>query len=245
MTRRRVVITGLGTVNPLALNVPNYWRGPPRRSERHRAHNALRSDQVQNHERHRHRVQSDVRRRGEGVQSEPTIETRAARRLDRFAQFAIVAAAEAVAESGLDFAKENAFRCGCILGSGIGGIAELEEGHCTLLESAAQQTRAVPHRQDDRRTRASGNISNPVRSSRSEHHCFPLRVPRPRNANRRFAQCDSARASRRDDYRWQRSHDHAAWFWAGSPACRRRCRSETTTRKGRADRSTRAATASC
>jgi 3-oxoacyl-[acyl-carrier-protein] synthase II len=134
MTRRRVVITGLGTVNPLALNVPDYWRGllagrsgiaPITHfdtSTWRQVSGATSTFKVT--------FAGEVK----GFKPEPTIETRAARHLDRFAQFAIVAAVEAVKESGLDFARENAFRCGCILGSGIGGIAELEEGQTTLLE---------------------------------------------------------------------------------------------------------------
>src|SRR5436309_10466864 len=54
------------------------------------------------------------------------------KRLDRFSQFAMVAGYEAVNDSGLDFAKEDAFRCGVILGSGIGGLHEIEE-QCTKL----------------------------------------------------------------------------------------------------------------
>src|SRR4051812_33321041 len=54
------------------------------------------------------------------------------KRLDRFSQFAMVAGYEAVTDSGLDFAKEDAFRCGVILGSGIGGLHEIEE-QCTKL----------------------------------------------------------------------------------------------------------------
>ena len=59
---------------------------------------------------------------------------RTARKLDRFSQFALVAAAEAVKDSGLDFAKEDPFRCGCIVGSGIGGLSEFEDGTKTLIE---------------------------------------------------------------------------------------------------------------
>jgi 3-oxoacyl-[acyl-carrier-protein] synthase II len=133
MTRRRVVITGLGTVNPLALNVPDYWRGllagksgiAPITHFDTANFRTVSGD----HATFKTTFGGEVK----GFKPEPTIETRAARKLDRFAQFAIVAASEAVKESGLDFAKENAFRCGCILGSGIGGIAELEEGQTTLL----------------------------------------------------------------------------------------------------------------
>ena len=124
MTRRRVVITGLGTVNPLALNVPDYWRGLL--AGRSGIAPITRFDTTD----------FKVKFGGEvkGFSPEPVLDTRSARKLDRFTQFAVVAAAEAVADSGLDFATENAFRCGCILGSGIGGIAELEEGHRTLME---------------------------------------------------------------------------------------------------------------
>ena len=124
MTRRRVVITGLGTVNPLALNVPDYWRGLL--AGRSGIAPITRFDTTD----------FKVKFGGEvkGFSPEPVLDTRTARKLDRFTQFAVVAAAEAVRDSGLDFATENAFRCGCILGSGIGGIAELEEGHRTLME---------------------------------------------------------------------------------------------------------------
>jgi 3-oxoacyl-[acyl-carrier-protein] synthase II len=54
------------------------------------------------------------------------------KRLDRFSQFAMVAAWQAVQESGLEFEKEDRWRCGVILGTGIGGLNEIEE-QCTKL----------------------------------------------------------------------------------------------------------------
>ena len=100
MTRRRVVITGLGTVNPLALNVPDYWRGLL--AGRSGIAPITRFDTTD----------FKVKFGGEvkGFSPEPVLDTRSARKLDRFTQFAVVAAAEAVADSGLDFATENAFR---------------------------------------------------------------------------------------------------------------------------------------
>lgn len=134
MMRRRVVITGLGTVNPLALNVPDYWRGLlaghsgiARLTLFDTAHFKLRCTQED--------TSFKVTFGGEvkGFNPEPVIDTRSGRHLDRFTQFALVAAHEAIQDSGLDFGKENAFRCGCIIGSGIGGIAEFESGHETLI----------------------------------------------------------------------------------------------------------------
>lgn len=56
------------------------------------------------------------------------------KRLDRFSQFAMVAGYDAVNDSGLDFSKEDPYRCGVILGSGIGGLHEIEEGCTKLVE---------------------------------------------------------------------------------------------------------------
>src|SRR5207244_3165607 len=55
---------------------------------------------------------------------EKVFDTKAVRRMDRFSQFAMVAAVEAWKDSGLDIAREDAFRCGAIVGSGIGGLNE-------------------------------------------------------------------------------------------------------------------------
>jgi 3-oxoacyl-[acyl-carrier-protein] synthase II len=55
------------------------------------------------------------------------IDSREARRMDRFSHFGLAASALAVGDAGLDFAKEDTSRCGVIIGSGIGGIETLEE----------------------------------------------------------------------------------------------------------------------
>ena len=62
------------------------------------------------------------------------------KRLDRFSSFALVAGNEAIRDSGLDFANEDAFRCGVILGSGIGGLKEIE----TQVERLLYQGPASP-----------------------------------------------------------------------------------------------------
>jgi 3-oxoacyl-[acyl-carrier-protein] synthase II len=56
------------------------------------------------------------------------------KRVDRFTQFAMVAGLAAVEDSGIDFTKEDASRCGVILGSGIGGLHEIEEQVTRLIE---------------------------------------------------------------------------------------------------------------
>jgi 3-oxoacyl-[acyl-carrier-protein] synthase II len=67
-------------------------------------------------------------------QTEPVLTSKDARRMDRFTQFAMVAAAEAMKDSGVDISKEDPFRCGVIIGSGIGGLLEFEDGHRTFME---------------------------------------------------------------------------------------------------------------
>jgi 3-oxoacyl-[acyl-carrier-protein] synthase II len=57
-----------------------------------------------------------------------------AKRMDRFTQLAMIAAKEAVSDSGLEFDKEDTTRCGCIVASGIGGLSTIETEHSKGLE---------------------------------------------------------------------------------------------------------------
>jgi 3-oxoacyl-[acyl-carrier-protein] synthase II len=120
---RRVVITGLGTVNSLAADVKTYWH----------ALCAGRSGigKIEQFDTSAFKVHFG----GEVKNFNPDgcLEARAARRLDRFTQFALVAATAAFKDSGLDLAKEDPYRCGVIIGSGIGGLNEFEEQHGRYL----------------------------------------------------------------------------------------------------------------
>ena len=62
------------------------------------------------------------------------VDQRESKRMDRFTQLAIAAASQAVDDSGLDFSKEDLWRIGAIVGTGIGGIQEIEEQHKKLLQ---------------------------------------------------------------------------------------------------------------
>ncbi len=61
------------------------------------------------------------------------VDRRESKRMDRFTQFAMGAADQAVKDSGLDFSKVDIFRAGVIIGSGIGGIKEIEDQHKRVL----------------------------------------------------------------------------------------------------------------
>lgn len=63
------------------------------------------------------------------------IDAKEQKRLDRFSQFALVAASKAVAQTGLDLANHpDPYRCGVLIGSGIGGLNEIEAQHATLYD---------------------------------------------------------------------------------------------------------------
>jgi 3-oxoacyl-[acyl-carrier-protein] synthase II len=70
------------------------------------------------------------------------VEPRDEKKLDRFTQFALVAGVEAVRNAGLDFSKEDSFRCGVMVGSGIGGLWEIETQHERLLTKGPDKVSA-------------------------------------------------------------------------------------------------------
>jgi len=67
------------------------------------------------------------------------IDQRESKRMDRFTQFAVAAAKQAVDDSGIDFSREDVFRAGVIVGTGIGGIKEIEEQHRRLLNKGPKK----------------------------------------------------------------------------------------------------------
>lgn len=86
------------------------------------------------------------------------VDFREAKRMDRFTQFAVAAAIQAVKDSEIDFQKEDPYRAGVIVGSGIGGIKEIEDQHKKLLKRGPRKVSpfCVPRLMANA---ASGNIS--------------------------------------------------------------------------------------
>jgi 3-oxoacyl-[acyl-carrier-protein] synthase II len=130
--KRRVVVTGLGAVTGLSCQVEDLWQRVCRGESGVHA--------IQSFDTTRYRV-----RFGGEVQNwtpDGYLTPKDAKRIDRFAQFAIVAGTDAVRDSGLDFAKEDPYRCGVILGSGIGGLHEIEEQHSRLITKGPDKVSA-------------------------------------------------------------------------------------------------------
>ncbi len=124
MNRRRVVITGLGCVTALAESAGGLFAALCAGKS---GISAIESFDVSKY---------PVRFGGEIKDFDVTkyVDRRESKRMDRFSQFAMGAAMQAVNDSGLDFSKEDSFRSGAIVGTGIGGISEIEEQHAKLLK---------------------------------------------------------------------------------------------------------------
>ncbi len=149
MSRRRIVITGMGLVSPLGNVVDVFW-------ERLLACESGVA-RIQRFDPTRFGVTFGGECR-EFV-AEEMIDKRQVKRLDRFAQIALFAADQAGKDSGFDFANStNPDRVGVIIGSGIGGLTELEEQHLRLIEKGPERVSAftIPKLMVNA---ASGNIS--------------------------------------------------------------------------------------
>jgi len=129
MSRRRVVITGLGCVTALGESVDELFTAL---CEGKSGISNIESFDV---------TEYPVKFGGEIKSFEVTkyVEQRESKRMDRFTQFAMAAANQAVNDSGLDFSKEEPFRTGAIIGTGIGGIKEIEEQHIRILEKGPRR----------------------------------------------------------------------------------------------------------
>ena len=128
MPRRRAVITGLGVITSLGKDVQTMWDGVC----------AGRSGIVQVRRFDAARYPCHIG--GELTDFDPTeyMNSKQARRVDRVTQFALIAAREAVENSGLDFSKEDPFRAGVIVGSGIGGAGRAGNPTQTANEIRSQ-----------------------------------------------------------------------------------------------------------
>lgn len=130
--KRRVVITGMGVVTPLSCRVDDLWE------RLCRGESGIRL--IQGFDTSIFRVKFG----GEIRDWNPVgyLDPKDAKRIDRFSQYALVAAMDAVAQSGIDFSKEDPYRCAAIIGSGVGGLGEIEVQHRRLLEKGPERVSA-------------------------------------------------------------------------------------------------------
>ena len=113
---RRVVITGLGAVTPIGNSVSAYWSGLTEAS------NGVAPITLFDASRHACRFAAEVK----DFDPIGVLDPKEAKRWDRFCQFGVVAAKEALAASGLEINDSNRQRIGVIIGSGVGGLLTME-----------------------------------------------------------------------------------------------------------------------
>ena len=128
MSKRRVVITGLGWVTSLGTSVNEVW------DQLLAGTSGIRPITRFDTENYVTKFGGQVDNWEGPTNFEPVERKKYAKKLDRFAQFALNAAIDAVNDSGLAFDKEDAWRCGAIIGSGVGGMEEFADGHQRLIE---------------------------------------------------------------------------------------------------------------
>jgi 3-oxoacyl-[acyl-carrier-protein] synthase II len=121
---RRVVVTGVGAVTPIGNDAKTFWQNI--------------KDGVNGVDYVKSFDTSEFKTKiaGEIKDLDVTefIDKREVRKMDRFAQLALIAASEAMENSGIDMEKEDPWRVGCITGSGIGGILTFEEQHANYMQ---------------------------------------------------------------------------------------------------------------
>ena len=116
MERRRVVITGLGAVTPVGLTAAESWQAVKD------GKCGIAPITLYDASNMKAKLAGEVK----GFEPANYMEKREARKVDRFAQLALAAAQEAVEQSGLDFVKEDPYRCALIISAGIGGLITLQ-----------------------------------------------------------------------------------------------------------------------
>ncbi len=129
MTKRRVVITGLGMVSPVGLNVADAWT------------NVLAGKSGIAPLTHFDVSEYSVRFGGSVRDFEITdyIAAKDAKKMDLFIHYGIAAGIQAVRDSGLEVTEENAERIGVAIGSGIGGLTGIEKGHNAFLKGGPRK----------------------------------------------------------------------------------------------------------
>ncbi|MBM3158023.1 MAG: beta-ketoacyl-[acyl-carrier-protein] synthase II, partial [Chloroflexi bacterium] len=121
--KRCVVVTGMGAVTPLGLTVDEYWRGLVE------GKSGIAKATLCDLSRLSCQIVGEVK----GFEPRNYMDFKESRRMARFSQFAVASARIAIEDARLDISKEDSDQFGVIIGNGIGGFPEAEEGFHTLI----------------------------------------------------------------------------------------------------------------
>lgn len=121
---RRVVVTGMGAITPIGLSVKDFFESV--RAGRHGFGTITRFDSTD----YKCHVAAELK----GFDAKNYMDFKAAKRMEAFSQYAVAAAREAVSDAGLSMEKEDPYRAGCSIGSGIGSLQAIEREYEKLLQ---------------------------------------------------------------------------------------------------------------
>ena len=121
---RRVVVTGMGAITPIGNSVEEFWDGI---KEKRIGFGPITKFNTENY---KCKLAAEVKDFDAGNFMDP----KAAKRMELFCQYAVAASKEAIEDSGLDLEKEDAFRIGVSVGSGVGSLQVMEREYAKLLE---------------------------------------------------------------------------------------------------------------
>ena len=119
MMKRRVVVTGLGAITPLGNTVPEFWAGV--KEGKTGIAPITKFDTTE----YKVKLAAEVK----DFVAKDRMDFKAARRMEAFSQYAVAAAKEAFDDAGIDMEKEDSFRAGVIIGSGIGSLQQVESSY--------------------------------------------------------------------------------------------------------------------
>ena len=122
--KNRVVVTGLGAITPIGNDVASFWDGLKNKKVGIGPITAFDTTEYK------------AKLAGEVKDFDPKayMDPKAAKRMERFAQFAVAASKQALEDSGIDMEKEDPFRVGVAVGSGIGSLQAIEREYKKLLD---------------------------------------------------------------------------------------------------------------
>ena len=121
---RRVVVTGMGAITPIGIGVENFWENVKNKT--------LGFGEITRFDTSDYKVK--IAAEVKDFIAKEHMDFKAARRMELFCQYAVAAAKEAFSQSGLDIEKEDAFRVGCSIGSGIGSLQAMESAYAKILD---------------------------------------------------------------------------------------------------------------
>lgn len=121
---RRVVVTGMGAITPIGLTVDEFWQGL--KNKKIGFAEITRFDVTD----YKAKIAAEVK----GFEPKNYMDFKSAKRMEKFSQYAVAAAKEAIEQSGLDMTQEDPYRVGVAVGCGVGSLDEMEREHIRLLE---------------------------------------------------------------------------------------------------------------